>query len=103
MRRGSMNRSVIRNLVVVALITYPAFAFGQDKAPDVKGKWIGKDSHDTCGQGRALAERPWNLGQTRPAREGPGVRHQGTGRPPLLGRDDGLRRRGEDRRTVHRR
>src|SRR5215469_15333680 len=42
MRRGSMNRSVIRNLVVVALIAYPAFAFGQDKAPDVKGKWIGK-------------------------------------------------------------
>ena len=48
MWRGSMNRSVIRNLVVVALISYPAFAFGQDKAPDVKGKWIGKTHTISC-------------------------------------------------------
>src|SRR5262249_30460051 len=67
-----------------------------------QGQMDRKDSHDTCGQGRALAERPWDLGQTGPAREGPSIRHQGTGRPSLLGRDDGLRRRGEDRRTVHR-
>jgi hypothetical protein len=46
-----MNRSVIRNLVVVALIAYPAFAFGQDKAPDVKGKWIGKTHTILVGKG----------------------------------------------------
>ena len=33
-----MNRSVIRNFLIVALIGYPAFAFGEDQAPDVKGK-----------------------------------------------------------------
>src|SRR5215468_1281847 len=43
MRRGSMNRSVIRNLVVVA--------FGQDQAPDVKGKWIGKTHTILVGKG----------------------------------------------------
>src|SRR5215831_4094192 len=68
-----------------------------------EGQMDRKDSHYTCGQGRALAERPWNLGPPGPAREGPSVRHQGTGRQPLLGRDDDLGRRGEDRRTVHRR
>ena len=46
-----MNRSVIRNLVVVALIAYPAFAFGQDQAPDVKGKWIGKTHTILVGKG----------------------------------------------------
>src|SRR5215472_17043702 len=51
MWRGSMNRSVIRNLVVVALIAYPAFAFGQDQAPDVKGKWIGKTHTILVGKG----------------------------------------------------
>src|SRR6516165_10398439 len=102
MWRGSMNRSVIRNLVVVALIAYPAFARARPGARR-QGQMDRKDSHYTCGQGRALAERPSNLGPTGPAREGPSVRHQGTGRPPLLGRDDDLRRRGEDRRTVHRR
>ena len=44
-----MNRSVIRNLVVVALIAYPAFAFGQ--TPDVKGKWIGKTHTILVGRG----------------------------------------------------
>src|SRR5262249_52451924 len=68
-----------------------------------EGQMDRKDSHYTCGQGRALAERPWNLGPPGPAREGPSVRHQGTGRQPLLGRDGDLGRRGEDRRTVHRR
>src|SRR5262245_31794852 len=43
-----------------------------------QGQMDRKDSHYTCGQGRALAERPWNLGPTGPAREGPSVRHQGT-------------------------
>jgi len=38
-----MNRSVIRNLVVVA--------FGQDQAPDVKGKWIGKTHTILVGRG----------------------------------------------------
>ena len=51
MWRGSMNRSVIRNLLVVALIAYPAFAFGQDQAPDVKGKWIGKTHTILVGKG----------------------------------------------------
>src|SRR5215467_10844572 len=51
MRRGSMNRSVIRNLVVVAVIAYPAFAFGADQAPDVKGKWIGKTHTILVGKG----------------------------------------------------
>ena len=46
-----MNRSVIRNLVVVAVIAYPAFAFGADQAPDVKGKWIGKTHTILVGKG----------------------------------------------------
>jgi len=33
-----MNRSIIRNLARAALLAYPAFAFGADQAPDVKGK-----------------------------------------------------------------
>ncbi len=37
-----MNRLIIRNLAVAALVAYPAFALGADQAPDVKGKWIGK-------------------------------------------------------------
>jgi len=46
-----MNRSVIRNFLIVALIGYPAFAFGEDQAPDVKGKWIGKTHTILVGKG----------------------------------------------------
>ena len=70
-----MNRSVIRHLAIAALIAYPASALGQDQAPDVKGKWIGKTHTILVGQRRALAQGPWNLGQPGPAREGPSVRH----------------------------
>jgi len=35
-RRASM--SIIRNLVIAALLAYPASALGADQAPDVKGK-----------------------------------------------------------------
>ncbi len=85
-----MNRSIIRKLGIAALVAYPASTLGADQAPDVKGKWIGKDSHHTCGQGRALAEGPRNLGQTSLARKGPGDRYHRAGRPSLLGRDDAL-------------
>ena len=103
MWRGSMNRSVIRNLVVVALIAYPAFAFGQDQAPDVKGKWIGKTHTILVGKGghwpkgRGTWDRPALLEKDL------AFDIRGQDGPPLLGRDDDLRRRGEDRRTVHRR
>lgn len=39
-----------------------------------------------------MAKRSWNLGQTDPARKGSGDRHHRAGWPPLLGRDDNLRR-----------
>jgi hypothetical protein len=46
-----MNRSVIRHLAIAALIAYPASALGQDQAPDVKGKWIGKTHTILVGKG----------------------------------------------------
>jgi hypothetical protein len=47
-------------------------------------------SVELCPNGNSLwwpgtIERPWNLGQTCPAREGPSVRHHRAGRSPLLG------------------
>ena len=46
-----MNRSIIRNLVVAALLAYPASALGADQAPDVKGKWVGKTHTIIAGRG----------------------------------------------------
>jgi hypothetical protein len=46
-----MNRSIIRNLAVAALLAYPAFALGADQVPDVKGKWIGKTHSIIVGKG----------------------------------------------------
>jgi hypothetical protein len=46
-----MNRSVIRNLVIAALLAYPASALGADQAPDVKGKWVGKTHTIIAGRG----------------------------------------------------
>ena len=37
-RRASMNRPIIRNLVIAALLAHPVSALGADQAPDVKGK-----------------------------------------------------------------
>ena len=98
-----MNRSMIRNLAVATLAAYPAIALGADQAPDVKGKWIGKTYTIIVGKGGH-----WPKGR-------------GTwDNPALLEKDlviditgqDGRRfwgvttlsgRRGDDRRTVHRR
>ena len=46
-----MNRSVIRHLAIAALVAYPASALGEDQAPDVKGKWIGKTHTILVGKG----------------------------------------------------
>ena len=46
-----MNRSVIRHLAIAALVAYPLSALGQDQAPDVKGKWIGKTHTILVGKG----------------------------------------------------
>lgn len=46
-----MYRSIIRNLAVATLIIYPAFGFGADRVPDVKGKWIGKTHTILVGKG----------------------------------------------------
>ena len=46
-----MNRSVIRHLAIAALVAYPASALGEDQAPDVKGKWIGKSHTILVGKG----------------------------------------------------
>jgi len=51
-----MNWSIIRNLGIAAFIAYPTSSIGADQTPDVKGKWMGKDSDHTRGEGRALAE-----------------------------------------------
>jgi len=46
-----MNRWIIRNLAVAALVACPAIALGADQAPDVKGKWIGKTHTIIVGKG----------------------------------------------------
>ena len=46
-----MNRSIIRNVVVAALVACPASALGADQAPDVKGRWIGKTHTIIAGRG----------------------------------------------------
>src|SRR5215831_480896 len=98
-----MNRSVIRNLVVVALIAYPAFAFGQDQAPDVKGKWIGKTHTILVGKGghwpkgRGTWDHPALLEKDLAF----DIRGQDGSR--FWGVTTLSRRRGEDRRTVYRR
>jgi hypothetical protein len=46
-----MNRSIIRDLAVAALVAYPAFAIAADQVPDVKGKWIGKTHTILRGKG----------------------------------------------------
>jgi hypothetical protein len=46
-----MNRSMIRNLAVAALIAYPALAIGADQVPDIKSKWIGKTHTILVGKG----------------------------------------------------
>src|SRR6516162_6897809 len=46
-----MNRSIIRHLIIAALVAYPLSALGQDQAPDVKGKWIGKTHTILVGKG----------------------------------------------------
>jgi hypothetical protein len=46
-----MNRSIVPTLVLAALVAYPASALGADKAPDVKGKWIGKTHTILVGKG----------------------------------------------------
>src|SRR5262249_34115472 len=102
MRRGSMNRSVIRNLVVVAVIAYPAFAFGADQAPDVKGKWIGKTHTILVGKGghwpkgRGTWDHPALLEKDLAF----DIRGQDGSR--FWGVTTLSRRRGEDRRTVYR-
>ena len=46
-----MNRSVIRHLAIAALVAYPVSALGEEQAPDVKGKWIGKTHTILVGKG----------------------------------------------------
>jgi hypothetical protein len=47
-----MNRSIIRRLVIAALVAYPVSALAADQAPDVKGKWIGKTHTILVGNGQ---------------------------------------------------
>ena len=46
-----MNRSIIRKVVVAALVACPASALGADQAPDVKGRWVGKTHTIIAGRG----------------------------------------------------
>ena len=46
-----MNHSTIIGLGAVALVAFPALALGADKAPDLKGKWVGKTHSIVAGSG----------------------------------------------------
>jgi hypothetical protein len=46
-----MNHSRVFGLTVALLVACPLVAFGADKAPDVKGKWVGKSSSIVAGSG----------------------------------------------------
>jgi hypothetical protein len=96
-----MNRSINRNLALAAVLAYPAFALGADQAPDVKGKWIGKTHTIIAGRGMHWPKSRGTF--DKPALLEKDLVNHGAGGTPVLGRDDHLRRRREDRRGLHRR
>ena len=46
-----MNRSHGLGLTIALLVVWPLVAFGDDKFPDVKGKWVGKSVSIVAGAG----------------------------------------------------
>ncbi len=46
-----MNHSRVFGLTVAMLIACPVLAFGADKFPDLKGKWVGKSASIVAGSG----------------------------------------------------
>ena len=46
-----MNRSRGLGLTIAMLVIWPVVAFGDDKLPDVKGKWVGKSVSIVAGAG----------------------------------------------------
>ena len=49
--RRSFYESVGHSAAIAALVAYPASALGEEQAPDVKGKWIGKTHTILVGKG----------------------------------------------------
>jgi hypothetical protein len=50
-RRLIMNNSTVIGLATVALLLCPAIAIGAGKAPDLKGKWVGRTYSIVAGSG----------------------------------------------------